>query len=35
VETGRRALFHVLIGLVGLALVLMGADAAGLIEHAH
>jgi zinc transporter ZupT len=34
-ETGRRALFHVLIGVVGLALVLMGADAAGLIEHAH
>ena len=34
-ETGRRALFHVLIGVVGLALVLAGADAAGLIEHAH
>jgi zinc transporter ZupT len=34
-ETGRRALFHVLIGVVGLALVLAGADAVGLIEHAH
>jgi zinc transporter ZupT len=34
-ETGRRALFHVLIGVVGLFVVLMGADAAGLIEHAH
>ena len=34
-ETGRRALFQVLIGVVGLVLVLFGADAAGLIEHAH
>ena len=34
-DTGRRALFHVLIGVIGLAVVLAGADAAGLIEHAH
>jgi zinc transporter ZupT len=34
-ETGKNALFHVLIGAVGLTLVLLGADAAGLLEHAH
>jgi len=34
-ETGRTALFYVLIGAVGMVLVLTGADAAGLLEHGH
>ena len=34
-ETGRTALFYVLIGAVGMVLVLSGADAAGLLEHGH
>ena len=34
-ETGRTALFYVLIGAVGMVLVLAGADAAGLLEHGH
>ena len=34
-ETGRTALFYVLIGAVGMMLVLAGADAAGLLEHGH
>ena len=34
-ETGRIALFYVLIGAFGMVLVLAGADAAGLLEHGH
>jgi len=34
-ETGRAALWNVLIGVVVLVLVLYGAEAAGLIEHGH
>ena len=34
-ETGRKALFYVLLGAVGMALVLAGADGAGLLEHGH
>ena len=34
-ETGRKAMLYVLLGAVLLSVLLLGADAAGLIEHAH
>jgi zinc transporter ZupT len=34
-ETGKKVLLYVLIGAVTLALILIGADATGLLEHAH
>ncbi len=34
-ETGKKALLYVLIGVLALALILMGANIAGLLEHAH
>lgn len=34
-ETGRKAMLYVLLGAILLSVLLLGADAAGLIEHAH
>jgi zinc transporter 9 len=34
-ETGRKAMLYVLLGAIILSVLLLGADAAGLIEHAH
>jgi zinc transporter ZupT len=34
-ETGRKAMLFVLLGIILFSVLLLGADAAGLIEHAH
>jgi zinc transporter ZupT len=34
-ETGKRAVMHVLMGVAILTLLLVSADAAGLLEHGH
>ena len=34
-ETGREAMMNVLMGVILMAIILFGADAAGLIEHGH